>query len=97
MLLYLSCEKEFTVNFLFFNAVLNPNRPKALQLPLIFLGVVVRPPVCSLYTVLLLMLFCVVGKKELVHLKEKIDEIDENAFVIVGDAREVHGEGFIEK
>ncbi len=43
------------------------------------------------------MLFCVVGKKELVHLKEKIDEIDENAFVIVGDAREVHGEGFIEK
>ena len=44
-----------------------------------------------------LMLFCVVGKKELVHLKEKIDEIDENAFVIVGDAREVHGEGFIEK
>ena len=31
------------------------------------------------------------------RLKEKIDEIDENAFVIVGDAREVHGEGFIEK
>nr|WP_295286578.1 YitT family protein [uncultured Blautia sp.] len=44
-----------------------------------------------------LMLFCVVGKKELVQLKEKIDEIDEKAFVIVGDAREVHGEGFIEK
>ena len=39
-----------------------------------------------------LMLFCVVGKKELVHLKEMIDEIDPNAFVIVGDAREVHGE-----
>mgnify|MGYP000299672463 CR=1 FL=1 len=38
------------------------------------------------------MLFCVVGKKELVHLKEMIDEIDPNAFVIVGDAREVHGE-----
>ena len=37
-----------------------------------------------------LMLFCVVGKKELVHLKEMIDEIDPNAFVIVGDAREVH-------
>ena len=35
-----------------------------------------------------LMLFCVVGKKELVHLKEMIDEIDPNAFVIVGDARE---------
>ena len=44
-----------------------------------------------------LMLFCVVGKKELVHLKELVDEIDPNAFVIVGDAREVHGEGFIEK
>ena len=44
-----------------------------------------------------LMLFCVVGKKELVHLKEMIDEIDPKAFVIVGDARGVHGEGFIEK
>lgn len=44
-----------------------------------------------------LMLFCVVGKKELVHLKEMIDEIDPKAFVVVGDAREVHGEGFIEK
>ena len=44
-----------------------------------------------------LMLFCVVGKKELVHLKEMIDEIDPNAFVIVGDAREVHSEGFLEK
>ena len=44
-----------------------------------------------------LMLFCVVGKKELVHLKEMIDEIDPNAFVIVGDAREVHGEGVLEK
>ena len=39
-----------------------------------------------------LMLFCVVGKKELVHLKEKIDEIDENAFVNCwGMQREVHG------
>lgn len=44
-----------------------------------------------------LMLYCIVGKKELVHLKEKIDEIDPGAFVIVGDAREVHGEGFIER
>lgn len=43
-----------------------------------------------------LMLFCVVNKKEIVTLKEKVDEIDENAFVIVTDAREVHGEGFIE-
>ena len=29
--------------------------------------------------------------------KEKVDEIDPEAFVIVTDAREVHGEGFIEK
>ena len=31
------------------------------------------------------------------ELKEKVDEIDPAAFVIVTDAREVHGEGFIEK
>lgn len=43
-----------------------------------------------------LMLFCVVSKKEIVALKEKIDSIDPDAFVIVTDAREVHGEGFIE-
>ena len=44
-----------------------------------------------------LMLFCVVNKKEIVMLKEKVDEIDPEAFVIVTDARVVHGEGFIEK
>lgn len=44
-----------------------------------------------------LMLFCVVSKKEIVRLKERVDDIDPNAFVIVTDAREVHGEGFIEK
>ena len=44
-----------------------------------------------------LMLFCVVNKKEIIMLKEKVDEIDPQAFVIVTDAREVHGEGFIEK
>ena len=43
-----------------------------------------------------MMLYCVLGKKQLVRLKEKIDEIDPSAFVIVGDVREVHGEGFIE-
>mgnify|MGYP005904169523 CR=1 FL=1 len=37
------------------------------------------------------------NKKEIVMLKEKVDEIDPEAFVIVTDAREVHGEGFIEK
>ena len=44
-----------------------------------------------------LMLYCVLGKKQLIALKEKIDEIDPAAFVIVGDVREVHGEGFIER
>ena len=44
-----------------------------------------------------LILFFVVNKKEIVMLKEKVDEIDPEAFVIVTDAREVHGEGFIEK
>ena len=44
-----------------------------------------------------LMLFVVVNKKEIVMLKEKVDEIDPQAFVIVTDAREVHGERFIEK
>ena len=44
-----------------------------------------------------LMLFVVVNKKEIVMLKEKVDKIDPQAFVIVTDAREVHGEGFIEK
>lgn len=43
-----------------------------------------------------LMLFCAVSKKEIVKLKEKIHEIDPGAFVIVSDAREVHGQGFLE-
>ncbi len=42
------------------------------------------------------MLYCVVSKKQIVLLKEIIHEIDKNAFVIVGDVREVLGEGFIE-
>lgn len=44
-----------------------------------------------------LMLYCVVNKKEIVYLKERVNDIDPKAFVIVSDAREVHGEGFIEK
>ncbi|MGC4019013.1 MAG: YitT family protein [Muricomes sp.] len=40
------------------------------------------------------LLFCVVTKKELVHLKELVGKIDEKAFIIVSDAREVMGEGF---
>jgi len=40
-------------------------------------------------------LFCVVSKKEVVRLKDFIRSIDTHAFVIVTDAREVLGEGFI--
>lgn len=42
------------------------------------------------------MLYCVVSKKQIVSLKELVTRIDRNAFVIVGDVREVLGEGFIE-
>ena len=43
------------------------------------------------------MLYCVVSKKEVVRLKEMVAEIDPAAFIIVTDAREVRGEGFIEE
>ena len=43
------------------------------------------------------MLFCVVARKEIVHLKELALELDPDAFVIVTDAREVLGEGFIQE
>ncbi|HAN09942.1 MAG TPA: YitT family protein [Clostridiales bacterium] len=39
-------------------------------------------------------LFCVVAKREIVKLKDRIQEIDPKAFVVVHDAREVLGEGF---
>lgn len=42
------------------------------------------------------MLFCVVSKKEIVKIREIVSEFDARAFVIVSDAREVFGEGFIE-
>lgn len=42
------------------------------------------------------MLYCVVSKKEIVELKEIVLSIDKEAFVIVTDANEVLGEGFIE-
>lgn len=41
-------------------------------------------------------LFCVVSKKEIVQLKALVVGHDSQAFVIVSDAREVLGEGFIE-
>ena len=42
------------------------------------------------------MLFCVVGKKEIVKIKEIAAITDPKAFIIVSDVREVFGEGFIE-
>jgi len=42
------------------------------------------------------MLYCVVSPKEIVAVKEVVAEVDPHAFVIVSDAREVFGEGFLE-
>lgn len=42
------------------------------------------------------MLYCVVSKKEIVELKDIVIRLDREAFVIVTDAREVLGEGFLE-
>lgn len=42
------------------------------------------------------MLFCVVSKKEMVEVLDIVNKKDPRAFVIVSDAREVMGEGFIE-
>ncbi len=41
-------------------------------------------------------LICVVCKKEIVQVKDIVSKIDNHSFVIVTDAREVLGEGFIE-
>lgn len=42
------------------------------------------------------LLYCVVSMKEIIALKELVREVDESAFVIVSDVREVLGEGFLE-
>ena len=42
------------------------------------------------------MLFCVVGKKEIVKIKEIAAVTDPKSFIIVSDVREVFGEGFVE-
>lgn len=42
------------------------------------------------------MLYCVVSQKEIVEVKEMVAMVDPDAFVIVLDAREVLGEGFLE-
>lgn len=39
-------------------------------------------------------LFCVVTKKEIIRLKDCVYAVDPEAFVIVSEAKEVHGEGF---
>lgn len=41
-------------------------------------------------------LYCIVTQKEIVALKDMVNEIDSNAFVIVSEVREVLGEGFQE-
>lgn len=41
-------------------------------------------------------LYCVVSRKEIVLLKEIVNDVDPDAFVIVSDVREVLGEGFME-
>ncbi len=41
-------------------------------------------------------LYCVVDRKQIVDIKDIVAEIDRDAFVIVSDAREVLGEGFVE-
>ena len=43
------------------------------------------------------LLFCVVSPKEIVKIKSIVREFDPHAFFVVSDAREVFGEGFIEK
>ena len=42
------------------------------------------------------MLFCVVGKKEIVKIKEIAAITDPKSLIIVSDVREVFGEGFVE-
>jgi hypothetical protein len=42
-------------------------------------------------------LLCVVSIKQIPYLKEIVMEIDENSFLIVGDVREVMGNGFVQK
>lgn len=41
-------------------------------------------------------LYCIVSQKEIITLKDIVNEIDKNAFVIVSEVREVLGEGFQE-
>ncbi len=40
------------------------------------------------------MLYCVLSRREITKLKDLVHEIDERAFLIIADVREVLGEGF---
>lgn len=44
-----------------------------------------------------IVLLCIVSKKEITQVKELVFDIDEKSFLIVGDVREVMGEGFVQK
>lgn len=41
------------------------------------------------------MALCIVSKRQITSLKDIVKDIDENAFMVVSDAREVLGEGFL--
>ncbi len=41
-----------------------------------------------------LILFCVVSSKQIVKLKQCVNEVDKNSFISIGDVHEVVGEGF---
>lgn len=44
-----------------------------------------------------MMLMCIVKSKEIPKLLEKVKRLDNNAFTIISEVREVHGEGFKEE
>jgi len=41
-----------------------------------------------------MMLLCIVRSKEIPKLISKIKELDADAFTVISEVREVHGEGF---
>ena len=43
-----------------------------------------------------MMLMCIVKNKEVPNLLKMVKKIDRNAFTIISDVKEVHGEGFLE-
>ena len=41
------------------------------------------------------MLYCVLSPREVTRVKDQVYSMDDKAFFIISDVREVHGEGFI--